>query len=152
MALFTNFDEHELLKISQVMQKEKHNAKSVIFWENEPSNKLFMVRSGSVVISKKLREGTEVVVARFGPGDFFGEMGLIDDTPRSATAQTDEKSELLVMSRESFQKLLKEDPGTASKLLFSLLKIFSARLRDTNERLKDAVVWGLDVTASDSSF
>jgi len=147
VPLFTDFDDQELLKILQAMQKEKYSPKSVIFWENDLSTKLFVVCSGSVVVSKKLREGVEAVLARFGQGDFFGEMGLLDDSPRSASAQTEEKSELLVMSRESFYQLLREDPRAASKLLLSLLKIFTIRIRDTNERLKDAVVWGLDVAA-----
>ena len=152
VSLFTDFDDQELHTILQAMQKDKYASKSVIFWENDPSTKLFVVCSGSVVVSKKLREEVEAVLARFGQGDFFGEMGLLDDAPRSASAQTEEKSELLVMSRESLYRLLRENPVTASKLLLALLKIFTTRLRETNERLKDAVVWGLDVAAFEDDF
>ncbi len=67
-----------------------------------PATTLYVIRNGRVKISLQNEEGTEVTLALFGAGDFFGEMALLDDMPRSATATAVEPTEVMTLARDQF--------------------------------------------------
>ena len=73
-----------------------------------------------------------------GPGVHFGEMALVDRSPRSATVKARNKTRLMSLSRKSFYHLVRTEPVLSSKLLWSFVQVLSHRLRATNEALSDA--------------
>lgn len=105
-----------------------------IFHQGTPSDCAFIISSGSVEISEDTLEG-EKVIGRLTENEIFGEMGLIDGQPRSATARALEDSVLYVMTRKSFNLLAKENP----EALLPILKVLTSRLRETMNFLKFGV-------------
>ncbi|MDV7395779.1 cyclic nucleotide-binding domain-containing protein, partial [Arthrospira platensis SPKY1] len=77
----------------------------------------------------------EISITTLKPGDFVGEMSLLDDEPRSAAARVSQDAVLLVVTKRHFQEILKASPEGANKIFIALLKIMSKRLRDTNRKL-----------------
>lgn len=96
---------------------------------------LYLVTSGSVKITLPSEMGRETVLAVLSQGDFFGEMSLFDEKPRSATAVALESTQTLTLHREDFLAFIKEHPQVA----LSLLAILSTRLRHTDGVVEDVV-------------
>lgn len=114
----------------------------VIFSEGDPAEKLFVVRSGRIAITKRSPDGRESVVALMEEGDLFGEMPLFEahGAGRSAGARALEASELVAVPYEPRRAVFREKP----ELLWGVVALFARRLRATNEDLADSVF--LDVT------
>src|SRR2546423_11165380 len=90
----------ELAFLSAGLRRRAFRRNEVIFHRDDPGTMVFIIRSGRVKISLLNEEGSEVTLALFGPGDFFGEMSLLDDLPRSATATALEATEAVTLARE----------------------------------------------------
>ena len=102
-----------------------------IFHQGSPSDCAFIIGSGSVEILQETREG-EKVIGKLKENEIFGEMGLIDGQPRSATARALEDSVMYVINRNSFDILVQKNP----KALLPILKVLTSRLRETMDFLK----------------
>lgn len=107
---------------------------TVVCRQGEPGDTLYVIQSGAVEISR-LQDGREVVLAILGPGDFFGEMALVDEKPRSATATTIGPTRLLALTRESFLARVRQDPG----VVLHLLKALSRRIEETTKQLREKI-------------
>lgn len=103
----------------------------IIFQEGDLSSEAYRLLSGGVEISIAV-EGKKVVLAQLGPGDIFGEMAMIDEHPRSATAMTLFPSQVEVMTPDDFNQCIIQDPAT----LMPYLASFFERLRTANDRLR----------------
>jgi CRP-like cAMP-binding protein len=97
----------------------------VIFHEGDPADALHVVASGSVKIVLSSMEGEEAIIATLHPGDFFGELSLLDGAPRSATAAAVEATETLSLPRDVFL----EELGRSASLRDSLLRSLAGELR-----------------------
>jgi CRP-like cAMP-binding protein len=95
---------------------------------------LYIVLSGLVRVERELDVGVPVCVAEMGAASFFGEMGLIDDAPRSATVVALEPTECALLSKWDFQNELRNDPQIA----VALLPVLNERIRDLEARLTQA--------------
>lgn len=113
----------------------------VIFREGDLSNEAYRLLSGAVEISIAV-DSKKVVLAQLAPGDIFGEMAMIDEHPRSASAMALTESQVEVMTPEDFNHCIIQDPAT----LMPYLASFFERLRTTNDRLR------LELRRSDSSL
>jgi CRP-like cAMP-binding protein len=102
----------------------------LIFCEYEPGNEFYLLQDGRVKVTKIVSD-TEKTLDIFHPGDIFGEMAILEDQPRSATAIAMEKVKALKFNKENFNILLQGNPQLAVKLL----KIFSNRIYDAKRRL-----------------
>jgi CRP-like cAMP-binding protein len=122
------------------------SAGAVIFRELDDSDALYLVEAGEVVISKHVQGPVDVVLTTFRYGDFFGEMGLFDAAPRSATAQAKVDSMLWRLDRKAFLHILSDHPEIAAKICYRLVTVFIERLRSTNEQAREAIRWGLEAT------
>ncbi|MDX1510054.1 MAG: cyclic nucleotide-binding domain-containing protein [Nitriliruptorales bacterium] len=98
--------------------------------EGEAGEEMYLVQSGAVTISKRV-DGREVVLGEVGPGDFFGEMSLLESLPREATARANGTTRLLVLGPGALLVRLRRDPSLAVEMLHRL----SGRLRRLNARL-----------------
>ena len=115
--------------------EKAYTKNSTLFVEGMTGEILYVIRTGSVNITKK-SGSQEIVLATLKEGEFLGEMSLIDNRPRTATARVAEESNLLVMTKKAFNTLLEKQPSTALKILLFFLKIANERVRKANESIK----------------
>jgi CRP/FNR family cyclic AMP-dependent transcriptional regulator len=105
---------------------------SVIFRQGDPGNEMFVISQGRVRLTIGTA-GHEKEVAVFGPGDFFGELSLLSDEPRSATAEVVEDTTLLAIGRDVFAMMVQDDLD----IVFRMMNIQGQRLSRTNEPIQD---------------
>ncbi len=126
--------------LGAVCAEESFSTGSLIFPEEGQCDKMYIIKSGSVKITKKTKE-TENTIAVINPGEFFGEMALLDGLPRSATAKAASDSVVLTITRENYQALRLKAPHTALKIIDILIKVLSNRLRQANKNLEVISFW-----------
>jgi CRP-like cAMP-binding protein len=139
VPLFRSLDPVELAKFAELVREKTYPKGSVILFEDDPGDSLFVVRSGRVKVVLVAEDGREVILGILGVGAHFGELSLIDNQPRSAHVIAMEDSSLLVLRREDFRRRVEESPSVA----WSLLNELSLRLRQADEKIGSLVL--LDV-------
>ena len=135
IPLFAELTENEIYQVMKLSFEKKYPRDSTLFVEGMSGEVLYIIKQGSVDIIKKTDKG-EVVLSTLHDGEFLGELSLIDDSKRSATARVAEDSMLVVITRKCFQDMLKGDPHITSKLLLHILRVTAGRLRATDKRLE----------------
>jgi CRP/FNR family cyclic AMP-dependent transcriptional regulator len=135
MNLFQGLTAEGLERIAAIAGEESHPLNAFVFHEGEMGDKLYLILEGKVRISRELPGMGEEALAVLGPGEAFGEMSLIDDTPRSADARVHERCRLLVITREAFEDLLFVHKDLAYEILWNFVKTLSGRLRDANDKM-----------------
>lgn len=139
--LFAGLTAAQLISIAGLMRPRRYAKDEVIYLRGDPGTAFYVIASGRVKIILTSPDGKELILRRFGPGDFHGELALLDDQPRSADAVATEPSVLLVLHRDAFRQFLAEQPTAATKLLTTV----SHYLRRNAELIQDATF--LDVPA-----
>jgi CRP-like cAMP-binding protein len=139
VPLFSGIDRTELQRFADMTRERFYPRGSVILFENDPGDSLFVVRQGRVKVVLIGEDGREVILGVLGVSDHFGELSLIDDRPRSAHVIAMDDSHLLVLRREDFRKRVEASPAVAWALLGEL----SRRLRRADEKIGGLVL--LDV-------
>jgi CRP/FNR family cyclic AMP-dependent transcriptional regulator len=140
--LFQGIAPEGLRAIATIASEESHRLGEVVFREGEAGGALYLILDGKVRISREVSGMGEEALAVLGPGDAFGEMALIDDFPRSADARVHERCRLLVISKEALEDLLFLNRDLAYEILWNFVKILSARLRETNDKMTFLSVTG----------
>ena len=133
IPLFAEVAAGDLETLGTSLRRRQYDRGTVIFHQGDPGAALFIIESGEVKICSPSPDGKETIFALLGPGDFFGEMALLDAEPRSADAVAQEPCRLLLLHRTDFLHFLKERPQVA----VALLAVLSRRLRRTNQALQD---------------
>jgi signal transduction histidine kinase len=129
-ALFQPLPEPEKAALRASVSTRSYPAGREIFKEGDPGDGVYVVRAGRVAISARLSGGGRRVFSDVGAGDFFGEMAVLDQLPRSATATAVEDTELYFIPREQILALLTRAPG----LSMALLQQISQRMREFNHQ------------------
>lgn len=124
IPLFSELNDEEFGLIQKLITFHDVTKKTVVLQEGEKGNSLFIIISGSVKISYYAPDGREVVLSLLEEGDFFGEMALLDNAPRSATASTITRSRLAQIRRDDFERLLLQKPQVTLKLLAEIVQRF----------------------------
>lgn len=145
-SLFAELSEVELEALARTAEAREFARDEVIFAMNEPADGLFVVAAGRVKVSIPSTEGKEIIIATLGPGQFFGEMALLDDEPRSASVAAQLPTSTYRIRRAEFERLLDAHPAIARKLLREL----SQRLRRANAQMESLVT--LDVVGRLARF
>jgi CRP-like cAMP-binding protein len=122
MPLFRGLDDDALESIARGLRTRRFRRGEVIFHLGDPGDALFIVSSGAVKITLPSETGDEAILATLRPGDFFGELALLDGAPRSATAAALEPTETLVLPRQRFRELIATEPVIRDALLASLAR------------------------------
>ncbi|HWL84521.1 MAG TPA: cyclic nucleotide-binding domain-containing protein [Polyangiaceae bacterium] len=135
VSFFDGLTRHALSLIAQVTAEEIHGTGTRIFQYGDPGDKLFIILEGRVRISREVSGMGEEALAVLGPGEVFGEMSLLDESPRSADARAHERCRLLVITKDAFDDLLFLHKDLAYEVLWSCVRMLSARLRETNDKL-----------------
>jgi CRP/FNR family cyclic AMP-dependent transcriptional regulator len=139
VPLFKSLDAGELAKFAELVREKSYPKGSVILFEDDPGDSLFVVRSGRVKVVLVAEDGREVILGILGVGAHFGELSLIDNQPRYAHVIAMEESSLLVLRRDDFRRRVEASPSVA----WSLLTELSRRLRQADEKIGSLVL--LDV-------
>ncbi len=135
VSIFADLDPASLAALERLAEPRDYRAGAVVVSQDDRGDALFVLVSGKVKVVLYGDSGREIILSIFkSPGDFFGEMSLLDNEPRSATVIADGPSRLLVLSRRDFQAHIESHPGTALRVLREL----SRRLRRA-----DAVIGNL---------
>ena len=132
VPIFADLEEPELRKIEKLGLRKKYKRGNIVVLEKEMGAALFVIVSGKVKIVRTDEDGREVILSIFGPGEFFGEMSLLDGLARSASVVALSKAELFMIHRRDFLKLLNEHPQVAISLLGEL----TTRLRKADTQIK----------------
>jgi CRP-like cAMP-binding protein len=149
VRLFKDIAGPELAALGDSMRDRALKRGQVLCREGDPGEEMFVVRRGSFVISKPVTGRVEQVLARIGPGDFFGEMSLFDRAPRSATIQADTDAALLVLDRQALQRMTEQSPRAAAAFFYVLVQVFIERLRASGDLVAEVTRWGLEATGLD---
>jgi CRP/FNR family cyclic AMP-dependent transcriptional regulator len=149
VRLFGDFAEADRLALAQRLREHTLRKGQVLLREGDTGREMFLVRSGAVIVSKAVTGRIEQVLARMGPGDFFGEMSLLDHAPRSATIQADADTVLLVLDPENLTNLVEVNPRAAVAFFQALAQVFIERLRATGDLVAEVTRWGLEATGLD---
>ena len=139
VPLFSGLDESELEKLSKVSGRKRVERGAFVVRAAESTDSLYILLTGRAKVTNTDEEGREIILAWLGPGEFFGEMGLIDGSPRSANVVASEACELLVLSKDAFQRCLQDNFQVAQKLMQILVR----RLREADRKIESLAL--LDV-------
>jgi CRP/FNR family cyclic AMP-dependent transcriptional regulator len=139
IPLFRGLGPTELSQFADVTREKDYPRGSVILFEDDPGDSLFIVRGGRVKVVLIGEDGREVILGVLGIGEHFGELALIDDQPRSAHVIAMEDSTLLVLHRDDFRRRVEAAPSVA----WAMLQELSRRLRRADDKIGGLVL--LDV-------
>jgi CRP/FNR family transcriptional regulator, cyclic AMP receptor protein len=139
VPLLAQIPPEELQRFAEVTREKDYPKGSVILFEDDPGDSLFIVREGRVKVVLVGEDGREVILGVLGVGEHFGELSLIDDQPRSAHVIAMEDSLLLVLRRDDFRRRVEANPAVA----WALLSELSRRLRRADGKIGGLVL--LDV-------
>jgi CRP-like cAMP-binding protein len=129
---FRGLTEVEIGELLKVCTTHTFEADDCVVREKEVSRDLFVILEGRISIGKTLYAGDERELGVLGPGEFFGEMSFLDDSPRSASACCTEKTSLLRIDKSSFDKLAARKPRIAYKIMMKIALTLGDRLRASN--------------------
>ena len=133
ITIFAGLSDDALACLVRKAEKLECQAGEVLVREGESGNRFFLVLAGEVQVLKRCKEGGETELARLGPGEFFGEMCVLETLPRVATVQTTVASTVLRLSALAFLELYESQPAQHSLLALNLARDLSRRLRRLDE-------------------
>jgi len=139
VPLFYGLSSEAMDNLVQATSRKSYPKDTTLVEENETGETLYMIVTGKVKVTNIGPDGKEVILSVLGPGEFFGEMSLLDDEPRSATVVTMEKTEMISLRRKEFFYLLENN----KEILAKLLSTISGRLRHANAQIRSLAL--LDV-------
>jgi CRP/FNR family transcriptional regulator, cyclic AMP receptor protein len=131
VPLFASFQEEQLRVLTTMVTRKSAPRSTTIMAGGDPTDSLYIVLSGRLKVMMSDSEGKEVILAILGPGEFFGEMGLIDDEPRSATVISIEPCELLSIAKRDFKKYMAENFDMTMAVMRGLVR----RLREADRKI-----------------
>ncbi len=136
VAIFKDLDDREIAAIAEVCHEETFVSGEYIFREGEHGNRLYLIVQGEVRISRDVPGSGEEALAILKSGAVFGEMAVFDRSERSTHAISNGGTKALTISRPDFEMLLDFNREMAYKVLWSVTRVLSGRLRNTNDSLR----------------
>lgn len=135
IELFAGLKPEAIELVAQVATEESHALGTKIFQHGDAGDKLYLILEGRIRISREVPGMGEEALAVLGPGQVFGEMALLDDSPRSADARVHERCRLLAIPKDGFDDLLFLHKDLAYEVLWSIVRMLVGRLRETTDKL-----------------
>jgi CRP-like cAMP-binding protein len=135
VELFSSLKQRALERIASIAHEETHARDAGIFQHGDVGDKVYLILEGKVRIVRQIPGLGEEALAVLGPGQVFGEMALLDESPRSADAICHDNCRLLAISKEDLDDLLFQDKDLAYEVLWGTVHMLVERLRSTNDKL-----------------
>jgi CRP-like cAMP-binding protein len=139
--LFKELTDKDIAVLSQITLEKTIPKNTPIYVERMLGESFYIIKSGAVQISKNIKGVGDKEVFILKSGDFFGELALLDGGPRPVSARTVEDTELLIIDRDDFVKLMEKEPVTCMKVLNSIVKLFTQRIRENLVLFDDFIEW-----------
>lgn len=133
--LFNQLSDSDLMKVMEYIKTKPMVADEVIFKEGDPGDAVYLIADGGVSLQRRNRTGGSATLVELGAREVFGEMALIEDKPRSATAVSQAAGLLLYLEKKDFDMIINVHPYIGVKLMKRLLELICGRLRVTSEVL-----------------
>lgn len=135
IQLFNEMSHEEMEELARTARMESVKKKNAIFLPGDPSLQVYLLKEGRVKISRVSEEGREVTLALLEPGEIFGELEALDDSPRDTLAEALDDTQLCVIQKERFVALIRRKP----ELSFRLTKLIGFQMRRIQSRVEDLV-------------
>ena len=151
VPLFSSMTPEERARLAPYFRLRPVAEGEVVLWEGRPHKSLFVLMQGRVVVTKQIRGDAEAVLAHLEPGAHFGEIDLVDGQSASASVTVEKAGALLEFDQNRLLQLLDADNRLFSTFSWALLRDLVTKLRRTNQKLQETILWSLDATATDPS-
>jgi CRP/FNR family transcriptional regulator, cyclic AMP receptor protein len=138
VPFFNELSHRQIKSVSDIVFERNYETDELVFEEGQPGAALFLILDGKVAVEMS-RENHTTTLAILEKGAFFGEMALLDDTPRSANARALERTHTLALYRNDLSQLIHRDPQTACQIYRALGRMVGDRLRSTNELVQTEI-------------
>jgi CRP/FNR family transcriptional regulator, cyclic AMP receptor protein len=135
LPIFEGLSRNQIKMVARILHERTYRKGETVFNESEPGAGLYIIVSGKVAVTKHIEGGTPALLAEFGQGNFFGELALIEEIPRSAAAITSEETVLLAFPKPDLDRLVERQPQLAVKILYNLSRLIAQRLLLANANL-----------------
>jgi CRP/FNR family cyclic AMP-dependent transcriptional regulator len=135
VPIFSDLNRKELNEVEKIIHRREYKKGEPIFRMGDPGLGMYIIISGVVNIVEEQESGKSTTLAVLKDGAFFGDLALLDEAPRSASAIANDSCIILGFFRPDFLDLLYRKPNLGIKILFALAKVVGERLRRTNEQL-----------------
>jgi CRP-like cAMP-binding protein len=132
---FANLAPRELKEVATIVHKREYRSGEPVFYQGDPGLGMYIVKDGEVSIVIQGKDGNEEELALFGDGDFFGELALLDESPRSANAVCKTECTLIGFFRPDLFELIEKNTTLGIKIVLKLAEIVAQRLRHTDKEL-----------------
>ena len=142
-AIFQDLDEAEIEGVAEICEVLEMKLGEYIFREGDEGDRLYIIASGEVRISRDVPGTGEEALTVLKPGACFGEMAILDRFARSTDAIVHSRGTLLSITRSDFEMMLDSDRDLAYKMLWSIVRLLSHRLRMTNDNLQSILVMAM---------
>ncbi|MDH3251498.1 MAG: cyclic nucleotide-binding domain-containing protein [Ignavibacteria bacterium] len=136
IPIFSGLTRTELASVERILHRREYQHEEVIFRQNEPGMGMYIIASGKVHIVSDPRS---IIFAELGDGEFFGELALLDDAPRSATAVAKAPTSILGFFQPDLFGLIERNPRLGVKIVLRLAGVIGARLRTKDIQLQAAL-------------
>ncbi len=133
ISLFSGIDDESLKYLEEVAVKKSFSKNTILFSKGDETDSLYVIKSGMVKALIIDEDGKEMILSIHRPGEYFGEMSLIDKEPRSATIITKEPTQLLIIHRKDFLKVFDSNPD----MVYDLFKVLLKRLRKATDKVEN---------------
>jgi len=147
---FRDVEEAVLLALWPSFRERRLKKGDVLFRAGDPGEELYLIRDGSIVVSKPVTGRVEQVLSRLASGEVFGEMSVFgDERRRSATCQAEIDTMLYSLDRDSLNRFVAGSPLAAAKFFQQMAQVAFQRLRDSSDLVAEVTRWGLEATGLD---
>lgn len=134
VPIFEGLSRRELSAVIRILHEREYQEEEIIFRESEPGMGMYIIQSGRVAI---ISESGQLQLSELGDGAFFGDVALLDDAPRSATAVAKTPSKIFGFFQPDLFGLMARDPKLGLKIVFRLARLLAERLRKTNQQAQE---------------
>ena len=146
LPAFTELTDDELQAVADICKIQTAKAEEMVFREGDHGVDLFVIVKGCVRIFTQITENVEKNLITLREGGLFGELAVICEDYRTASAKAVEDTELIVINQDDFEKLIDDKPAAGKKILDVFVKIIADRLKNTTDLYRQAVDWGLSIS------
>ena len=136
LPAFEGLSVNELLTVERTQHQRKYATGEVVFNEDMPGAGMYIIKEGEISIIKRIDEKNEVELAVVKESSFFGELALIDEMPRSATAKVLKDTVLFAFCKPDLENIMERNPRLASKIVMNIARLICKRLVQANENLE----------------
>jgi diguanylate cyclase len=146
VGILSSLKMSELHQLAQYLDTVRYAEGDVIFRAREDGNELYIIKMGSTSVRINLQDGGEKEIALLKAGEFFGEMAIFENAPRSATCLAAEDCEMLRLHKDDFFNLMRSSPHTAINIMKNMLNKTTDRLNSSGQVITQMVKWGEDAS------